>query len=92
MAEVIVKYGFAPTFGLGTFLFDSLLLLFGDRGCLRFFLSIRPPLLSVFDAGLVADAGGEKRATRRCYQGEQERPCDSLSANRGEGVFHTIQF
>jgi hypothetical protein len=43
----------------------------------RFFLppllSIRPPLLSIFDAGLVADAGGEKRASRSGCQGEQER-------------------
>jgi hypothetical protein len=48
-------------------------------------LSIRPPLLSVFDAGLVADAGGEKRASRSGCQDEQERSCDPL---RGEGVFH----
>ena len=40
--------------------------------------SIGPPLLSVFDAGLVADAGGEKRASRSCCQGEQERSCDPL--------------
>jgi hypothetical protein len=28
------------------------------------FLSIRPTFLAVFDAGLMADAGGEKRASR----------------------------
>ena len=53
---------------------------------------IRPPLLpvlAVFDAGLVADAGGVKRASRRGYQSEQERSCDPLSGDRGEGVFHT---
>ena len=52
-------------------------------------LSIRPPVLAVFDAGLVADAGGVKRASRRGYQSEQERSCDPLSGDRGEGVFHT---
>ena len=78
-----------------------LLLLFGDRGWVRFFLplllsirppvlSIRPPVLPVFDAGLVADAGGKKRASRRRYQSEQEQSCDPLSGNRGDGVFHAI--
>ena len=72
-----------------------LLLVFGDRGCLRFFvltirpplLSIRPPVLSIFDARLVADAGGKKRASRSGCQGEQKRTCDPLSGDRG---FHTI--
>jgi hypothetical protein len=50
----------------------------------------RGPLLSMFDAGLVADAGGEKRASRSGCQDEQERSCDPLSGNRGDGVFHTI--
>ena len=53
-------------------------------------LSICPPVLSIFDARLVADAGGEKRASRSGCQGEQERSCDPLSGNRGEGGFHTI--
>ena len=64
---------------------------------LSILLSIRPPLLSIlpsilstFDAPLVAGAGGEKRASRRGYQSEQERPCDPLSGNGGDGVFHTI--
>ena len=72
----------------------TLLLVFGDRGWVRFFLplllsirppllSIRPPVLPVFDAGLVADAGGEKGASRRGYQSEQEQSCDPLSGNRG---------
>ena len=76
-------------------------LVFWGRGWLRAFLSIRlpirppllsirPPVLPVFDAGLVADAGGEKGASRRGYQSEQERACDPLSGNRGDGVFHTI--
>ncbi len=79
----------------------TLLLVFGDRGWLRFFLPlllsirppllpIRPPVLPVFDAGLMADAGGKKRARRSRYQSEQKRACDPLSANRGDGVFHTI--
>jgi hypothetical protein len=78
----------------------GLLLGFGDRGWFRAvlppLLSIRPPLLSIlpsilstFDAPLVAGAGGEKRASRRGYQSEQEQSCDSLSRDRGEGVFHT---
>ena len=53
-------------------------------------LSICPPVLSIFDARLVADAGGEKRASRSGCQGEQERSCDPLSGDRGEGGFHTI--
>ncbi len=53
-------------------------------------LSICPSLLSIFDARLVADAGGEKRASRSGCQGEQERSCDPLSGDRGEGCFHTI--
>ena len=74
----------------------TLLLVFGDRGWawVRFFLSIRPPVLSirppvlpVFDAGLVADAGGKKRARRSGCQSEQKRACDPLSGKRG---FHTI--
>ena len=44
-------------------------------------LSIRPSVLPVFDAGLVAYAGGEKRASRRGYQSEQERSCDPLSGD-----------
>ena len=35
-------------------------------------------LLSIFDVCLVADAGGEKRASRSGCQDEQERSCDSL--------------
>ena len=50
-------------------------------------LSIRPPFLSIFDARLVTDAGGEKRASRSGCQGEQERSCDPLSGDRGEGIF-----
>jgi hypothetical protein len=54
----------------------TLLLIFGDRGWLRLslppLLSIRPTFLSVFDAGLVTDAGGEKRASRSGCQDEQE--------------------
>jgi hypothetical protein len=53
-------------------------------------LSIRPPLLSIlpsilstFDAGLVAGAGGEKRAGRSGCQDEQERSCDPVSGDRG---------
>ena len=76
-------------------------LVFWGLGCLRAvlplllavrppILSIRPPVLPVFDAGLVADAGGEKRASRRGYQSEQERACDPLSGNRRDGVFHAI--
>ena len=53
-------------------------LVFWGRGWLRAFLplflpvrpsllSIRPPVLPVFDAGLVADAGGEECASRRGY-------------------------
>ena len=64
---------------------------------LSILLSIRPPLLSIlpsilstFDARLVADAGGEKRAGRSGCQDEQDRSCDPLSGNRGEGGFHTI--
>jgi hypothetical protein len=53
-------------------------------------LSICPPVLSIFDARLVADAGGEKRASRSGCQGEQERSCNPLSGDRGEGGFHTI--
>ena len=65
-------------------------LVFWSLGCLRAFLSIRPPLLSIlpsilstFDAPLVAGAGGEKRASRSGCQDEQERSCDPLSGNRG---------
>jgi hypothetical protein len=54
--------------------------------------SIRPPLLSIFDTRLVADAGGEKRASRSGCQGEQERSCDPLSGDRGERGFHTTWF
>ena len=39
-------------------------------------------LLSIFDARLVADAGGEKRASRSGCQDEQERSCDSLREKR----------
>ena len=46
-------------------------------------LSILPSILSTFDAPLVAGAGVERRASRRGYQSEQERPCDPLSGNRG---------
>ena len=53
-------------------------------------LSILPSILSTFDAGLVAGAGGGKRASRSGCQGEQERSSDPLSGNRREGVFHTI--
>ena len=84
----------------------TLLLVFGDRSWVRFFLSIRPPLLSIllsirppllsilpsilstFDASLMAGAGVERRASRRGYQDEQERSCDPLSGNGGDGVFH----
>jgi hypothetical protein len=52
-------------------------------------LSILPSILSTFDAPLVAGAAGEKRASRRGYQSEQEQPCGSLIRDRGEGVFHT---
>ena len=63
-------------------------------GCWRAFLplllSIRPPILSIlasilstFDAGLVAGAGGEKRAGRSGCQDEQERSGDPLSGDRG---------
>ena len=64
-------------------------------GCRRAFLpelllSIRPPVLAVFpsilstfDAGLVAGAGGEKRAGRSGCQDEQERSGDPLSGDRG---------
>jgi hypothetical protein len=80
-----------------------LLFVFGDRRCLRFFvpliLSIRPPLLSIcppvlsiFDPRLVADAGGEKCASRSGCQGEQKRSCDPLSGDRGERGFHTTWF
>ena len=73
----------------------TLLLAFVDRGWawVRFFVPIRTPLLSirpavlpVLDAGLMADAGGNKRARRRRYQSEQKRARDSLSGDRG---FHT---
>jgi hypothetical protein len=81
----------------------TLLLVFGDRGWFRAvlppLLSILPPLLSIlpsilstFDAPLVAGAGEEKRASRSGCQDEQERSCDRLSGNTGDGVFHTIQF
>ena len=59
------------------------------RAVLPPLLPIRPPLLSIFDAGLVADAGREKRASRSGCKDEQERSCDPLSGNRREGVFHT---
>ncbi len=76
----------------------TLLLVFGDRGWVWFFLpilpsilpsilSMLPSILSTFDAPLVAGAGGEKRARRRRYQSEQEGACDPLSGDRG---FHTI--
>ena len=55
-------------------------------------LSICPPVLSIFDTRLVADAGGEKRASRSGCQGEQERSCDPLSGDRGERGFHTTWF
>ena len=59
------------------------------RAVLPPLLPIRPSLLSIFDAGLVADAGREKRASRSGCKDEQERSCDPLSGNRREGVFHT---
>ena len=58
------------------------------RAVLPLLLSIRPPILAVFpsilstfDAGLVAGAGGEKRAGRSGCQDEQERSCDPLSGD-----------
>jgi hypothetical protein len=67
------------------------------RAVLPLLLSIRPPILSIcppilsvfpsilstFDAGLVAGAGGEKRAGRSGCQDEQERSCDPLSGDGG---------
>ena len=103
-----IVFQWSAPFGLGTFLFDSLLLLFRDRSGFRAVLPICPPVLSIllsicppvlsilpsilstFDAPLVAGASGEKRASRRRYQSEQEQSCDPLSGNRGDGVFHTI--
>jgi hypothetical protein len=53
-------------------------------------LSIRPPLLPVFDAGLVADAGGEKRASRRGYQIEQiQEACFNRPRSSGIDLFLT---
>ena len=61
--------------------------MFGRLSIRPALLSICPPVLSIFDARLVADAGGEKRASRSGCQGEQERSCDPLSGDRGEEVF-----